>query len=722
LPKGEARRRIQKRNEKGRKHRAAMQRLKTQHGQDIGKIPACKNPERRDACLNDFALFCKTYWPDIFRHPWSEDLKKVIRKIVRVVLYQDMLAVAMPRGSGKSSLCRAGILWGVLSGRHQFAMLIGAVAADGAKALAWFKKTLSENALLYEDFPEVCYPIRLLENEPRRCLGQRFENRKTNITWGKTRIVLPTIPGTRASGHVIESTSLLGQIVGAWAMMSDGSIARPTLVMPDDPQTPKSARSQGPNGQTTYRLQVIVNSVQGLAGPDRQVGILVPCTVMQKDDLADQLTDRNKYPDFHGERTKRLYAWPKNKALWEQYRELRNAASQDDREPEEAMEFYRCRRARCGKRLDESRDCEVCPHVAECMDAGARVDWADRMDDPRNLSALQGAMHAFYKLGPAGFATEMQNEPLTGEAAGDRLTPEVCASRFSGRPYGEVPIECTDLVMGADLQQSSVWYAVLGLTRDFTGHVVEYGVCPSQPQQVFTLDDVKASGRNFQVLYPHRGVEAQIQAGLEDFVSRMLARNFVRAGGAGMMRIGRMLVDSGRWGHIVQAVKLKVGGEVMTPSLGKGIKAGDKPMSAQKRKPGERRGDHWCFPKVSGTKEFPHCALDTNYWKSFLHRRFLTAPGDPGALTLFGDTAARHSLFASHMTAETYEAATGERTGIRVEQWEWKPSRPDNHWLDALVYAMVAGSIQGVSLGGSGSPVSLGRRRVTYAELKGARR
>ena len=127
---------------------AKRKRAATQASQDIGEIPPCKNPERRAACgePNGFGLFCKTYFPEIFYREWSKDHLRVIAKIERVVIECDMLAVAMPRGSGKTRLCQGAVLWSELYGRHQFAVLIGATAPQGTDAIEWFKKTLTEEA------------------------------------------------------------------------------------------------------------------------------------------------------------------------------------------------------------------------------------------------------------------------------------------------------------------------------------------------------------------------------------------------------------------------------------------------------------------------------------------------------------------------------------------------------------------------------------------------
>lgn len=678
--------------------------------QDIGELPSVKHPGRRKRALASLSVLARSYFPHIFYLPWSKDHLKVILKITRVVKHHEKLAVAMPRGSGKSALSELALVWGALRGDHKYSVLVAATAPKAADSMLAFKAAFGENELLLEDFPEVCYPIHAIENEPRRCRGQRYHGQKTNITWGKDRIILPTIPGSAGSGAVIQAASIDGNIRGMKLPAKGGAAMRPTLAMCDDPQTPESARSQGPNGQCAHRLKVIIQDVQGLAGPSGATGILVPCTVIEPGDLADQILKR---PDYRGERTKRIYSWPSNKPLWEEYRALWESLLRSGQPPDESNVFYRERMATCRKRMDTQRPCEECARVKVCMDAGAVVDWAERIDaDAKHLSAVQTAMHSFYEYGPVGFAAEFQNEPITNEPAG-RLSADLCASRVSGRPWGEVPIDCTELTMGVDVQQTSLWYVVLAARSNFTAQVVEYGVWPEQKRTNYTLGEISDSLNNLQTKYPHRGVEGTIQAGLEDLVTWALRRNFQRSGGAGLARIGRLLVDSGKWPNVIAAVKMSRGGSAMQLSKGVGIRAGTKPMIMLKPKPGDGRRDllgHWMMPATQGTKEFPHVAVDTNFWKSFVHSAFLTAPGDPGAFTLFGDDPTRHALFASHITAEYYTTTQGH--GREVQEWTVRPNRPDNHFLDALVLAVVGASMQGCSLLPGGIPRARSLRHV----------
>ncbi len=698
-------------------------RRSTREGQDIGELPPVVNPARREAALASFRVFCETYLPDVFYLDWSDDLLKVLAKVEQVVRHHDKLAVAMPRGSGKTQICLAAACWGVLTGEHQYVVFVGAVHKHAEHAIQWFKRQLAGNDLLHEDFPEVCHAIRLLDNDGRKAVGQRYHEERTAITWAKTQLVLPTIEGSLYSGVVMEAVSLDAHIRGLWAMMPDGRVVRPSLAICDDPQTDESARSQGPHSQTETRLKIINETVQGMAGPDTQTAILVPCTVIQPGDLSDQLLNRQLYPEYRGERMKRLYAWPHHKELWEEYRELRDAALRADEPLDEAQEYYRSRMATCGRSLAEERPCASCQRQGSCMDAGARVDWNARLDDKRNLSSLQAAMHSFYKYGPAGFASEFQNEPLADESSDLRLTAPLAMARINGLQRLEVPVSCTEATLGVDVQQSSLWWVLLAWEPNFTGYLIDYGVWPRQKRRTFTLRDVADGPQSLQTVYPGRGVEGTIQAGLEDFLTQMLAANLTRSGGAGLMRIGLAMVDSGKWSSTIQAVKHRVGGATMMLCKGVGIKAGGTPMATRKRKAGEQHGDHWYQPNTRGTREFPYVAVDTNYWKSFIHRALLTAPGDPGAMTLFGNDQAVHALLAAHLTAETYRTPFSPN-GVPVDEWTLKPNRPDNHWFDALVYATCAASVRGITLPDRATPGSgrVRKRRVSVDELLARRK
>ena len=64
------------------------------------------------------------------------------------------------------------------------------------------KMELDGNDLLLEDYPEVVYPIQSLDGIANRCNGQLYKGERTHIGWTAREIVLPTMPGSSASGAI----------------------------------------------------------------------------------------------------------------------------------------------------------------------------------------------------------------------------------------------------------------------------------------------------------------------------------------------------------------------------------------------------------------------------------------------------------------------------------------------------------------------------------------
>src|SRR5688500_3177513 len=86
----------------------------SQAGRDIGELPAVANPERKAEAATNFRFFCESYFPQTFYLPWSDDHLRVISKIEQAVRYGGLFAMAMPRGSGKSSQAEIACIWAAL--------------------------------------------------------------------------------------------------------------------------------------------------------------------------------------------------------------------------------------------------------------------------------------------------------------------------------------------------------------------------------------------------------------------------------------------------------------------------------------------------------------------------------------------------------------------------------------------------------------------------------
>jgi hypothetical protein len=410
--------------------------------------------------------------------------------------------------------------------------------------------------------------------------------------------------------------------------------------------------------------------------------------------MADNILDRDKHPDWQGERTKMLYAMPIADKLWAEYEQIRAEDLKNERGLARATAFYVAHR--------------------EAMDEGAVVAWPAR-HNPDEASALQHAMDLKYQ-DEAAFFAEYQNEPLDQVMEEGVLTADEVAAKTNGMERGEVSVSCTHLTAFIDVQQKLLFYVLAGWEDDFTGFVLDYGTYPDQGKGYFTM---RETHQTLSRVAPKAGMEGAIYAGLEELTERILGKEWRRDDRA-MMRVERCLIDA-NWGQstdlVYQFCRQSRFAPILLPSHGKHVGASSIPFSEYTRKRGDRVGHNWRIPNVHGKRAVRHAVYDTNYWKSFIHSRLAVPMGDPGGLSLFGRKPEAHRLFGEHLTAE-YKVRT-EGRGRVVDEWKAKPHQPDNHWFDGTVGCAVAASIVGVSLPGTEQKA---QRRPTRVKLSGLRR
>ncbi len=661
-------------------------------GQDIGDLPKVKNRQRKNKARKSFRYFCETYFANVFCLKWSEDHLRVISRIESTVAKGGLFAVAMPRGSGKSSLCEIAVLWSALFGKTHFVCLVASNADRSRELLENIKTWIETNDILSEDFPEVCYPVRKLERIVHRQKGQRYKGNATRIEWGSDRIVLPTIPKSTASGVVISCSGLKGSdIRGQSFVRADGSVSRPDLVFIDDPQTTESAWSPS---QSQRREEILAGDILGMAGPGKKIAGLMACTVIRPDDMADRILNRDTHPDWHGERTKMVYAFPTNEKLWEQYAELRADSLRNDGDGSNATEFYR-------------------QHF-DAMNAGAIVAWPERYNNDE-ISAIQHAQNLRLR-NEAAFYAEYQNEPILNQGNDAGFDPEEIFDKLNRLPRGTCPNETAFITAFVDVHDKLLYFVITAWEKNFSGSVIDYGTYPDQKTPYFTLRDARYT---MAANCPGGGFEGALYAGLESLFKSIMIRDFYREDGM-RLTIDKCLIDA-NWGQstdvVYQFCRQSEFGQKVMPSHGKFIGASGMPFHEYTKRKGDQVGLHWRIPNTTGQRLIKHVVIDTNFWKTFVAERFATALGDSGNLTLFGkgDTVS-HRLFVEHLCAEySVRTTAGERT---VDEWKQKPNAPDNHWLDCLVGASVAASICGAELSALKQAKNIRCERISFAELQ----
>lgn len=642
-------------------------------GMDIGELPPIADPERRARCLADPEAFCREYFPLRFKKAMSDDQRRSIAELARIAEHGGKKAFAAPRGDGKTTRSEIMVIWSILTGRRRFVALVGATAAAAKESMESIKGEFESNDLLLADFPEVCYPVHCLEGINQRAKGQTYRGERTLMKWAGDLVVLPTMPDSPASGAVFCCRGITGRIRGMKHRRADGATVRPDLAIVDDPQTEKSAHSQG---QCKRRLATLTGAILGLAGPGESIACFVPCTVIAKDDLADQILDRDRHPAFQGVRTRLIHTFPTNEDLWEEYAELRRAGLKID-DLSKSNAFYKKHR--------------------KAMNAGAVVAWPERYDaDAGELSAIQHAMNLRIDH-PETFDAEYQNEPRDLAADDDRLPSAAEIGRkLSGLPRRKVPLAATILTAFIDVQQRLLYHAVSAWSPEFTGSVIDYGTWPDQQRAYFTYRDAP---RTIQSLpqFKTAGVAGAIRGALDALIAELATRVYEREDGA-ELRINRILVDSGDWADIVyQACRESPHAALVLPSKGRGVTAAKAPISEWRRAEGQLVGEEWMLGKVANKRAVRLFTYDTNYWKTRTFQALATLPSDRGCLTLFGQPhKTSHDMLAAHCAAETRTKTFG--LGRTVYAYDLRPEKPDNHLLDCLVGSAACASLLGCRL------------------------
>ena len=164
------------------RHRKQAARRQTEvsaEGRDIGSIPLVADPKRREACRQSLELFCSTYFPDKFYLKFSGIQRETIGRIQASAIHGGMFAIAMPRGSGKTTICECAAIWSALYGYRRFVVVIGSTDGAAHEIYNTLRMAFEANELLQKDFPEVCYPVACLDGITNRCKGQLCCGKRT---------------------------------------------------------------------------------------------------------------------------------------------------------------------------------------------------------------------------------------------------------------------------------------------------------------------------------------------------------------------------------------------------------------------------------------------------------------------------------------------------------------------------------------------------------------
>lgn len=653
----------------------------SQAERDISPLPklAPKDKRLKKEVSASFKRYCEIVHPGIFSLDWSDDHLEVIAKIQEIADTTGQLALAMPRGFGKTSLLEVAAEWAVLTGRSHYVVIVAASATNATKSLGRIKNHFADNPILLRLFPEACYPIVRLENLTQRCAGQTYQGRSTKIAWKGDNIVLPTIEGSLASGAKIETCSLGTGIRGGKHSIEIDGVAqdrRPDFVLVDDPQTDASAKSE----IVCNRLEgLLKQGIKGLAGPNQKMRIFMACTVIAKDDLSDRFLDRKRNPSWNGIRKQMVYEWPKNQKLWDQWRDRYFQELANELDHADSDRFYL-----------ENR---------EAMDEGSKVAWP-AYTFSADIEAISNIHFCYQKImrdDQEAFDCECQNAPPEPVDESVKLQQKEVSNRTNGLRRGEVPDQATTLTAFIDVQGSLLYYMVCGFESNFTGYVVDYGAWPEQRRSYYTLKEVT---NTLQKKLPGQSLEAQLTHGIGRLVETLANREYKGTDGS-KHKIDQLLIDAGYKDDVVKTFCRKFGHaqsgskKWLMPSFGRSY-AGRQKGIMDVSPTAVKKGHYWYLTKKGAAHNVNHILYDPDYWKTLVYQRLETAVGSRGALTFFGDAKTSHRMLAEQLTSE--EQVTKMTSRQTYTLWELTRRGRDNHFWDCLVGCHIAASVCGVSL------------------------
>lgn len=642
------------------------------------QVPACEDIERRTLLESDDTEWLRYYFADLFWYPFTTQQLEMIDAIRNAILYGGDQSLAASRGEGKTKIFERMLLKYTLAGVVKFSVLFAATGSSAQDSLQSIMGEIETNVRLRADYPEACVPVLALENTPNRAhyqsvTGNRHDNGEpyqavpSRFSWCGQEIVLPDVPGSPSGGAIIATRGLDAAVRGL-----NKRNRRVDVAGIDDPDTEESVNSEEQAKKLEKRID---RAIAGLGGQQRSVARVMLTTIQNRTCVSFKFTDPAQKPTWKGKRFRFLIKSPERREMWDEYVQLRQSLP-DDEFGRIAHAFY----------LDNRG----------AMDAGAEVANANRFDGQTlpdgtqlEVSALQRYFNEVARIGPEAVASEYDNDPP--EEAGpieSGITPHRIQKQLSGYQRKVIPPECTVLTQGIDVRKVALHWVVRAWRPDGTGFIVDYGVHE-------VLGTIYGSDDGLDVAVK-RAILARIEATKET--------EYVTTAGQ-RMAVDLTLVDAGWRTNAVYAACAEAGLGVM-PIMGFGKSAGctqanfvDVQRRSQDRKPGDgwflsRKGRLWLV-----------CA-DTDRWKSWEHDRWMTAPGKPGCLTMFGEASDKpdrlsadeksHHSYARHICNEV-EIEEPHHDTVRRR---WKAKSENTHWLDSSYYSDVAANMKGIRLVG----------------------
>jgi hypothetical protein len=594
----------------------------------------------------------------------------MLYSIIDAAKYGGDQAIAGPRGEGKTTIATRAALYLMVCGLSTFPVVIGKSQGKAQLELKDIKEQLQQNELFIADYPEIGIPMQAVGGWSSRARMQTVSGVSTNIELAADHLAFPTIERWQipdwpediepaSNGQVFYCLGIDGPVRGTKFRSK-----RPTLAIIDDIEDREAAAS---DVLIEKNQEIIDQDIGGLGASAERIPRAMLCTIQNRKCIAYRFTDPKQAPSWKGKRYRKMIHRPDRMDLVDQYIDLRRGRSDSDPDARVAFAFWRDNQATI------EAGCVVSnPH------SYSKKEHSD--GEPMELSSIQSYFNRVADLGEKAVATEIDNDPPESAGPiGQGLTAEIVASRISGLSRRQLPANTTALTAAIDLGKYRCHWVVTAWWHGAGGVVVDYGVA-----EVYGTDKSMDSEASEPAIYKT----------LLAWRDELLQKKFVD--GTGTQRaVDFCLIDSGNFTNAAYQFCKEVGG-IFHPSKG------NSPYHSKRESNASIiAGANMHASKLSAQGVWLY-VLDTDYWKQFVHERFLTPTFDEnnmlrrGSLSLYNlEGNQKHGSFAQHIAAE--ELVSEFKEGKGSKQY-WAVRNDNNHWLDATYMAAAAGEACGVKL------------------------
>jgi hypothetical protein len=624
------------------------------------------NPDeakRRAKLEKDPAAWLRWYLPERFPLPFGPVHHEIIKACVRSMAGTS-LTVAAPRGFGKTAILWGMALYGVMTGRCRFPVVIGWKQSAGAELLGQWLDALSDNDRLAASYPCVC-DIFHDSTASKRVQGllrnlDPIERTGADVRKGRGTVLLPE---TRelGTGRVLPQAALAGasmngSIKGLNVGLLTGESLRPDMVMMDDPQDEATASSEALIKKVIRKIDY---GLRSLSGPQRRLTMMAAVTCVDVGDVSEHLLTR---PGTEAIRCGQVESWPSgwtakdgtSRAAWDEWNRVRLEGLESKDGGRAARSHYRKNRR------------ELTRGMAVTWKYRYHVGDAERPSDP---DALFAAMWDFYDLGEDAFMAERQNAPIKRGVTVYRLTPESVQSRVADIPAGQVPEWAQLVVAATDVNRSyALSTVVLAFGAHQVAHVCWYGLHP------MNVTDAMTEIEKRRLIYDGLAAHGRQLAGLPC----RPAAWYIDGGGSPEGTVIQFAFNSPQ-----------ICGLQAMCTFGRGWK-NYRPVTKTSYR--VRPGEQW--QHVAERRDRQWIIYLADYWREVAQKGWLAAQGSPGSCSL---PRGNHADFAAQVTRE--QLAGKDDIGGRTI-WVWNTAPGPHDFGDCMHMAFMGAAINGIGTGG----------------------